>query len=191
MNDDALRTIQKGRNTFYISYHYDIGLNQTTFTLGFPDMVQNVKANNCFISVDRLQVYGAGTAPFMSHVSELVVATTIPSAVCFDGGRDNVAKPRMTSYSEVVIFDGQDVINTTETDAPSGGTIYTENLYAKQYTNSNPERKYLCMNPFGNAYTFSMGTTTDRTKVQLNAAERVRAIDVTFKVELIEEEIRR
>ena len=61
----------------------------------------------------------------------------------------------------------------------------------KQYTNNNPERKYLCMNPFGNAYTFSMGTTTDRTKVQLNAAERVRAIDVTFKVELIEEEIRR
>jgi hypothetical protein len=37
-------------------------------------------------------------------VSELVVATTIPSPVCFDGGTDNVDRPRVTSYSEVVIF---------------------------------------------------------------------------------------
>ena len=53
---DAKSMLKKGRNTFYISYHYVIGATQTTFTLGFPDMVQNMKANNCFISVDRLQV---------------------------------------------------------------------------------------------------------------------------------------
>ena len=186
---DAKSMLKKGRNTFYISYHYVIGATQTTFTLGFPDMVQNMKANNCFISVDRLQVYGAAIAPYMTHVSELVVATTIPSPVCFDAGVDNVDRPRMTSYSEVVIFDGEDVLTTTEADAPGGGTIYTKNLYAKQYTSNNSERKYLCVNPFGNSYTFSMSTTSDRAKVELNAGQHVRAMDVTFKVELIEEEI--
>ena len=152
-------------------------------------MVQNMKANNCLISVDRLQVYGAVIAPYMTHVSELVVATTIPSPVCFDGGVDNVDRPRMTSYSEVVIFDGEDVLTTTEADAPGGGTIYTKNLFAKQYTSNNSERKYFCVNPFGNSYTFSMSTTSDRAKVELNVGQHVRAMDITFKVELIEEEI--
>ena len=51
-----METLKKARNTIYLNYYIGIAEDQTEFVLPFPDMVQNIKANNALISVDSVEL---------------------------------------------------------------------------------------------------------------------------------------
>ena len=187
-----METIKKARNIFYLNYYLEVTDGKTEFELPFPDMVQNIKANNAFISVDSVELIARdGTDNALIHIPELMFNTSIPSTGTFMQveGSTTFGVPRTTTYFESIQFTSKCVFTSKETTGPAG-TFITERVTGLGYKNSNPSRVFLVANPFGNKYTCSW---TDALKEKRTLWDQVKAsnFDVTLKVELIEEEILR
>ena len=91
---DSLDKLKKARNTFYFNYGFAIKntADPATWTIGFPSMVHNIKANNALISVEQVGYEGdprlflAYEQPsFLKHSAGFQIVTSIPSANCFSG----------------------------------------------------------------------------------------------------------
>ena len=187
-----METIKKARNIFYINYYLGIIDGQTEFELPFPDMVQNIKANNAFISVDSIELISRdATDNTLNHIPELIFNTSISSTGTFVQVSNTTTfnVPRTTSYFESIQFTSKCVFTSKQT-TDAGGTFLTERIIGLGYKNSNPSRVFLVANPFGNTYTCSW---TDALKEKRTLWDQLKAsaFNVTLKVELIEEEILR
>ena len=187
-----METIKKARNTFYLNYYLGIIDGQTEFELPFPGMVQNIKANNAFISVDSIELISRdATDNTLNHIPELIFNTSIPSTGTFVQVSNTTTfnVPRTTSYFESIQFTNKCIVNSkSETDV--GIMTITEKIVGLGYKNSNPSRVFLVSNPFGNTYTCSW---TDALKIKRTLWDQLKAqaFNVVLKVELIEEEILR
>ena len=182
-----METLKKARNTFYLNYYIGIAEDQTEFVLPFPDMVQNIKANNALISVDSVELTSIDAGDnSLVHIPELIFNTSIPSSTTFVQMVDDTV-PRTTTYAEAVQFTAKCVSSTTSTEA-GGVTTATEEITGLGYKNSNPNRVYLVPNPFGNKYTCSW-TDARKGVRQLYNLIKAKAFNLVLKVELIEEEI--
>ena len=105
-----METIKKARNIFYLNYYLGIIDGQTEFELPFPDMVQNIKANNAFISVDSVELISRdATTNTLNHIPELIFNTSIPSTSTFMqvASSTTFSVPRTTSYFESIQFDSK------------------------------------------------------------------------------------
>ena len=188
-----METIKKARNIFYLNYYIGITDGKTEFELPFPDMVQNIKANNAFISVDSIELISRdATDNTLNHIQELIFNTSIPSTGTFVQMSDSATfgVPRTTSYFESIQFSSKCIANSLWATDGGGVTTITERIVGLGYKNSNPSRVFLVANPFGNTYTCSW---TDPLKVKRTLWDQLKAkaFNVTLKVELIEEEILR
>eukprot|EP01050_Picozoa_sp_SAG11_P022879 SAG11_NODE_4437_length_1894_cov_130.039554_2_plen_174_part_00 len=141
----------------------------------FPSMPQNIKANQVYISVDKLILQNLNGNS--AHLNNFIinVQTSIPSANYYSAFfGDNT--PRNTGYGETIPL----------LSSRSTNHLQVANLF---YVNNNPLRHVLCANPFGNKYKVSF--------FQCNEPNGGRALNptitdniiLTLRVELLEEEI--
>ena len=187
-----METIKKARNIFYLNYYLEVTDGKTEFELPFPDMVQNIKANNAFISVDSVELIARdGTDNALIHIPELMFNTSIPSTGTFMQveGSTTFGVPRTTTYFESIQFTSKCVFTSKETTGPAG-TFITERVTGLGYKNSNPSRVFLVANPFGNKYTCSWTDARKGVRKLYNII-KADAFCLVLKVELIEEEILR
>jgi hypothetical protein len=182
---DSRKIIQAARNTYYINYTFDTAnqVNNTAgFTITFPTPILNIKANNAFISVEKLAYLNYG-ADIGDDVPVLCVQTNIPTSSCIDASQ-NPGVVRTTGYFENIIWDDH---------FDDAGKAFRE---AYMYRNNNIMSKTLCSNPSGSTYNlqffqFQADGARLLSDFQGGGANpiNVNTIALTLKVELVEEEI--
>ena len=183
---DSRKIIQAAKNTLYINYTFDVtGANPNTttgFTITFPSGAQNIKANNAFISIDKLAYMNYAAGGMSDDIPVVSVQTSIPTTSTLIGFQ-NETPPKNTGYFENVVWDSFFL------DDP--------NKLARQaylYTNKNCSRKVLCANPLGNSFNlqfmqFAANGSRAATDFAGGGGADVNTIALTLKVELVEEEI--
>eukprot|EP01052_Picozoa_sp_SAG31_P031855 SAG31_NODE_3425_length_4290_cov_171.943927_2_plen_181_part_00 len=175
--------IRRGKNTYYLDYTYDVNntVNNTEngYTLKFPSAALNIKANNAYISVEKLGFYDLGGmgGDLPKSLKLVNMRTTIPTSSCVDALAINVGNvnfinkhPQMVTYSELIPFQvASDVL---------------------QYTNYS-DHKVMCANPFNNTFKirFEQFSSNGSPSAVNFSTSGVKCIAFTLKVELVEEEI--
>ena len=178
---DMVKYIKKQRNIYYINSSLPASAN-AEWTIGFPSMPQNIKANNCLINIDKMVITNDVDMTNV-HLSPTLVQTTIPSANCLSGninanGLGSYQMPSTTGYAELIPL----------VDYFDGGLF-------SSYVNNNNDRKVMCANPFGQTFKITLFNVIADTGVR-NRDDVVQgaplqiegALNITFRIELLEEE---
>ena len=172
-------------NTFYITHMVNVAQNQKIFTLPFPDMVQNIKANRALICVDSLELSSI-PGEFLIHQPGIYFDTNISSPTTFvKGTTDGV--PRSTTYMEFLEFNTKSFYESKINNATN---VTTQQILGLGYRQSSSASSHLITNPMGQEFTCSL--------VDQNLAPfdpfgllKVGSFVLTLKVQLLEEEILR
>ena len=183
--------IRKHKNIVYLTYSFDLTADQpgpiavigvNSATIAFPPLPHNVKANHALISVDKLfltadDIENAGNYP-------LVLTTTIPSSNNISGMLEDfgVQDPRNIPFEETIVCTPYYVPPNVQnpSNAITLGAVYQ---------NNNPDHKVLCVNPFGNQYTFTLNSVDFQGRTR--NGQNNEHITFVLRVELLEEEIKR
>jgi|EP01050_Picozoa_sp_SAG11_P005643 hypothetical protein len=179
---DSQKLIQRAKNVFYIDYSVPVQTVGATFQIGFPMPNTNIKANNAFISLDKMAFVGSGITPSYS----VTLQTSIPTASCFSGQVSNsdgtsavYGDPAQVAYSESFSWNNIEYGTQGKVDGVN-------------YTSNNTDRKVMCANPCGNTYTVSLYSNSAATGIRSLMALQAAEVDIavlTLRVELIEEPV--
>ena len=194
---DMVKYIKKQRNIYYINSTLQTRIAGvgTKWTIGFPSMPQNIKANNCLISIDKMTL-----TDYHDIVNKfffpLLVQTNIPSANCLSGNINGVGvgsseMPSTTGFAELIPLQP-----TMQVQGTNGVTVNEQPILAS-YVSDNCERKVMCANPFGQTFSleiYNVRLDGGRSKDGLapnpnpNPLFTQGTINITFRIELLEEE---
>ena len=182
MKIDATQILRNAKNTFYLDFTFDVQNqtnNTTGFTLNFPNPTMNIKANNAFVSIEKLAYlnYAAGIG---DDIPVVCVQTTIGTSQCLDmSANPNTALTK--GFFENILWDR--FFRDDPTKSFRQAYLYNKN---------NSENRVVCTNPMGNNYNLAFFEFDgDGTRVVTNfngaGSQNVDTVVLTLKVELIEE----
>lgn len=179
---DPTDIIRDAKSTYFVNYTFDVAntTNETTgFTIRFPAPALNIKANNAFVSIEKL-AYLNYAADIGDDVPVVCVQTGIPSTSCIDASQNPIS-PGITTFFENICWDQH---------FDDSAKAFREAYMYRDDTDS----KTLCANPMGNSYNlkfFQFGADGSRviTDFQGGNNVNVNTVVMTLKVQLIEEEI--
>jgi hypothetical protein len=150
-------------------------------------MPQNIKANNCLISIDKVTLSSSADIA-NRYLFPVLFQTNIPSANCLSGNLDATSyqNPSTTGFAELIAL--QPTLLTNNADAAVDKPVLSS------YVSNNNDRKVICANPFGQKFNLVLYAVRNvdgaRTRLQQGPLPlaTVGALNITFRVELLEEE---
>ena len=178
---DMVKYIKKQRNIYYINSTLPASAT-AEWTIGFPSMPQNIKANNCLINIDKM-VLSSPVDTTNDNLYPTLVQTTIPSANCLSGninanGPGSYEMPSTSGFAELIPL----------VDHQAGALL-------SSYVKNNNDRRVMCANPFGQQFKIILYNVREDTgardrddQIVGQVLNTVGALNITFRIELLEEE---
>ena len=145
---DMVNYIKKQRNIYYINSTLPASAT-AEWTIGFPSMPQNIKANNCLIKIDKVTLT-ASVDIANRYLFPILFQTNIPSSNCLSGnwGVDAYQNPSTSGFAELVPLQRTLVATTA-------GVASDEQPVLSSYVSDNHDRNVICANPFAQQFNFS------------------------------------
>ena len=99
---DMVKYIKKQRNIYYINSLLPASAT-TEWSIGFPSMPQNIKANNCLISIDKVTLSTSNDIA-NRYLFPVLFQTNIPSANCLSGNLNATSyqNPSTSGFAELI-----------------------------------------------------------------------------------------
>jgi len=171
------------KNVYYLDFVFPktalVTKPENPGTISFPSIPQNIKANQAYISIDKLVLQNNLDNSDTLNNFCVNVQTTIPSANYFSTFFDD-NEPRNTGYGETVPLESFIATHADSADLKIG---------VMSYVNNNLSRHLLCANPFGNKFSVSFYSVNENGGVRALNTAILDNIILTLRVELLEEEI--
>ena len=141
---DMVKYIKKQRNIYYINSSLPASAN-AEWSIGFPSMPQNIKANNCLINIDKVTLTSADDIR-NKYLFPIFFQTNIPSANCLSGNLNvtSYQNPSTSGFAELIAL--QPTLLTNNVDAAVDKPVLSS------YVSNNNDRKVICANPFGQKF---------------------------------------
>ena len=178
---DMVNYIKKQRNIYYINSTLPASATGQ-WSIGFPSMPLNIKANNCLISIDKVTLTSNVDIENRS-LFPLLFQTNIPSANCLSGtlNATSYQNPSTSGFAELIPLQPT-LLSTAANDDVDKPVL-------SSYVSNNNDRKVICANPFGQKFNLVLYNVRNPTGIRSTAAMAiVGALNITFRVELLEEE---
>ena len=183
---DMVNYIKKQRNIYYINSTLPASATGQ-WSIGFPSMPLNIKANNCLISIDKVTLTSNVDIENRS-LFPLLFQTNIPSANCLSGNLN------ATSYQNPSTSGFAELIPLQPTLLSNNANQNVDKPVLSSYVSNNNDRKVICANPFGQKFNLVLynvrNADGERSRLTIGGAPLaiVGALNITFRVELLEEE---
>jgi hypothetical protein len=188
---DMVNYIKKQRNIYYINSTLPASATGQ-WSIGFPSMPLNIKANNCLISIDKVTLSTSNDIA-NRYLFPVLFQTNIPSANCLSGNLDATSyqNPSTTGFAELIAL--QPTLLTNNADAAVDKPVLSS------YVSNNNDRKVICTNPFGQNFNLILYNVRngagERNRLQVDPATgnvvplaTIGPLNITFRIELLEEE---
>ena len=188
---DMVKYIKKQRNIYYINSSLPASAN-AEWSIGFPSMPQNIKANNCLINIDKVTLTAADDIR-NKYLFPIFFQTNIPSANCLSGNLNvtSYQNPSTSGFAELIAL--QPTLLTNNADAAVDKPVLSS------YVSNNNDRKVICTNPFGQNFNLILYNVRngagERNRLQVDPATgnpaplaTIGPLNITFRIELLEEE---
>ena len=186
---DMVNYIKKQRNIYYINSTLPASATGQ-WSIGFPSMPLNIKANNCLISIDKVTLTSNVDIENRS-LFPLLFQTNIPSANCLSGNLN------ATSYQNPSTSGFAELIPLQPTLLSTAANDDVDKPVLSSYVSNNNDRKVICANPFGQKFSLVLYNVRnrERNRLQVDPATgnpvplaTTGPLNITFRVELLEEE---